>query len=103
MINLFVLRLTSDVSLQVFQDDRFLNHWPVFRSVSAPFKGDIPVIGPMFLPSEHLCLRRVDQVGGARSIPCCKLFCGCARSESIRVLLALWGSIFAAPAKSTSL
>lgn len=47
VINLFVLGLTSYVSSQVFQEYRFLNNAPVFRTVKIPLIGDIPVIGPM--------------------------------------------------------
>ncbi|MCB9992946.1 MAG: ABC transporter permease [Hyphomicrobiaceae bacterium] len=48
VINLFVLGLTSYVSSQVFSEYRFLNNAPVFRAISIPVLGDIPVIGPMF-------------------------------------------------------
>lgn len=47
VINLFVLGVTSYVSSQVFQEHRFLNNAPVFRSVKIPLLGDIPVIGPV--------------------------------------------------------
>jgi general nucleoside transport system permease protein len=47
VINLFVLGVTSYVSSQVFQQYRFLNNAPVFRSWKIPILGDIPVIGPM--------------------------------------------------------
>jgi simple sugar transport system permease protein len=47
VINLFVLGLTSYVSSQVFQEYRFLNNAPVFRTFKIPLLGDIPVIGPM--------------------------------------------------------
>jgi len=47
VINLFVLGVTSYVSSQVFQEYRFLNNAPVFRTLSIPLLSDIPVIGPM--------------------------------------------------------
>jgi general nucleoside transport system permease protein len=47
VINLFVLGLTSYVSSQVYQEYRFLNNAPVFRTFKIPLLGDIPVIGPM--------------------------------------------------------
>ena len=48
VINLFVLGVTSYVSSQVFQQYRFLNNAPVFRSFDIPLLADIPVIGPVF-------------------------------------------------------
>lgn len=48
VINLFVLGVTSYVSSQVFQQYRFLNNAPVFRSFEIPLLADIPVIGPVF-------------------------------------------------------
>lgn len=47
VINLFVLGVTSYVSSQVFQEYRFLNNAPVFRTVSIPVLSDIPVAGPI--------------------------------------------------------
>ena len=47
VINLFVLGVTSYVSSQVFQEYRFLNNAPVFRTVNIPLLADIPVIGPV--------------------------------------------------------
>ena len=47
VINLFVLGVTSYVSSQVFQQYRFLNNAPVFRSFDIPLLADIPVIGPV--------------------------------------------------------
>lgn len=47
VINLFVLGVTSYVSTQVFQQYRFLNNAPVFRSFDIPLLADIPVIGPV--------------------------------------------------------
>jgi len=47
VINLFVLGVTSYVSSQVFQQYRFLNNAPVFRSFEIPLLADIPVIGPV--------------------------------------------------------
>lgn len=47
VINLFVLGVTSYVSSQVFQEHRFLNNAPVFRTLNIPLLSDIPVIGPM--------------------------------------------------------
>jgi simple sugar transport system permease protein len=48
VINMFVLGVTSYVSTQVFQQYRFLNNAPVFRSFDIPLLADIPVIGPVF-------------------------------------------------------
>ncbi len=48
VINLFVLGVTSYVSSQVFQEYRFLNNAPVFRTVDIPLLADIPLIGPVF-------------------------------------------------------
>ena len=47
VINLFVLGVTSYVSSQVFQQYRFLNNAPVFRSFEIPLLADLPVIGPV--------------------------------------------------------
>ena len=47
VINLFVLGVTSYVSSQVFQQFRFLNNAPVFRSFDIPLLADLPVIGPV--------------------------------------------------------
>ena len=47
VINLFVLGVTSYVSSQVFQQYRFLNNAPVFRTIELPFLADLPVIGPV--------------------------------------------------------
>lgn len=47
VINMFVLGVTSYVSTQVFQQYRFLNNAPVFRSFDIPLLADIPVIGPV--------------------------------------------------------
>lgn len=47
VINLFVLGVTSYVSSQVFQQYRFLNNAPVFRSFDIPLLADLPVIGPV--------------------------------------------------------
>ena len=47
VINLFVLGVTSYVSSQVFQEYRFLNNAPVFRSISIPVLADVPILGPV--------------------------------------------------------
>jgi len=46
-INLLVLGLTSYVASQVLVEYRFLNNAPIFRAITIPLLGDLPLIGPI--------------------------------------------------------
>ncbi len=48
VINIFVLGLTSFLTIRVLAENAHLNSGPIFRPLEVPLLGKIPVIGPVF-------------------------------------------------------
>ena len=48
VINIFVLGLTSFLTVRVLAENSHLNNGPIFKPLQIPLLGSIPVIGPIF-------------------------------------------------------
>ena len=51
VINIFVLGLTSFLTVRVLAENSELNQGPIFKPLTIPILGDLPVIGPIFFRS----------------------------------------------------
>ncbi|HSG80013.1 MAG TPA: ABC transporter permease, partial [Acidimicrobiia bacterium] len=47
VINIFVLGLTSFLTIRLLAENQDLNSGPIFKPLQVPFFGDIPVVGPL--------------------------------------------------------